>query len=121
MRHVLASLSLALILAGCGGTESPGTDGGAQTRTQKIAALPGSVTAGQGSYANRGCSGCHGATGLGSGSNPDLHEPLKNDTKEEVIDVLLNGVPNTAMSSYAGLEDQELADIYAYMKSEFGK
>ncbi|MEN9799981.1 MAG: Cytochrome oxidase, cbb3-type, subunit [Pseudomonadota bacterium] len=114
-----------LALAGCGGTDTPGTDAGtdagAQTRTQQIAALTGSVTAGGNSFANRGCAACHGANGAGTGSGVALQAPLKDESKEEIIGVLLNGVSGTSMSSYAGLEDQELADLYAYMKAEFGK
>jgi mono/diheme cytochrome c family protein len=121
MRLPSLALVSTLALAGCGGTDNSGTDAGTQTRTQKIAALTGSVTAGGTSFANRGCAACHGANGAGTGSGVALQEPLKNDSKAEIIDVLLTGIPGTSMASYSGLEDQEIADLYAYMKSEFGK
>jgi len=115
------ALSLSLALAGCGGADNAGTDGGTQTRTQRIAALTGDVAAGQLVYENNGCSGCHGATGTGTSSGKSLTATLKNDPRADVLDTLLNGVPNTAMGSYASLEDQQLADLYAYMKATFGK
>jgi mono/diheme cytochrome c family protein len=120
MRLPHLALVSTLALAGCGGTDSPGTDAGTQTRTQTIAALTGSVAAGESSFANRGCAGCHGADGTGTSAGIALQGPLKSDPKEEIIDVLLNGVSGTSMASYSGLEDQEIADLYAYMKSEFG-
>jgi len=121
MRLALSSLVLSLALAGCGGADTSGTDAGVQTRTEKIGALTGDVAAGQLMYENNGCSGCHGAKGLGTTAGPALGEPLKNDPKAEVVDVLLNGVKGTAMSSYASLTDQQIADLYAYMKATFGK
>jgi cytochrome c oxidase subunit 2 len=121
MRLALPSLVLSLSLAACGGTDTSGNDAGAQTRTDKIVALTGSVSAGELVYQNNGCSGCHGAKGLGTASGPTLDEPLKNDGKAEIVEVLLDGVKGNAMASYASLSDQQIADLYAYMKSTFGK
>jgi len=122
MRLALTSLALSLALAGCGGADNAGNnDAGTQTRTERIVALAGDVAAGQLVYENNACSGCHGATGTGGSAGPTLQEPLKNDGKAEIIDTLLNGVPKTAMGSYASLTDQQLADVYAYMKTNFGK
>lgn len=119
MRLPHFALVSTLALAGCGGTDSPGTDAGTQTRAERIAAMTGSVSAGKLTYDNQ-CAGCHGSTGLGGTVGPALQEPLKNDPATEIIDVLLDGKGAT-MPSYASLEDQALSDLYAYLKSEFGK
>ena len=120
MRIVLSSFALSLALAGCGGGDSPGTDAGAQARADRIAALTGDVAAGQLQYENNGCSGCHGATGLGTSAGVALKEPLKNDSNVEIINVVLGG-KGQAMPAFGSLEDQAIADLYAYMKATFGK
>jgi mono/diheme cytochrome c family protein len=120
MRMALTSLALSLALAGCGGGDTPGTDAGAQTRADRIAALSGDVAGGQLVYENNGCSGCHGANGLGTSAGVALKEPLKNDSKVEIINVLLNG-KGSNMPAFGSLEDQAVADVYAYMKDTFGK
>ncbi|MBM4378845.1 MAG: cytochrome c [Deltaproteobacteria bacterium] len=121
MRISLSSLALSLALAGCGGgSDTPATDAGVQTRADRVAALTGDVAAGQLQYENNGCSGCHGANGQGTYAGVALNGPMKSDSKVEIINVVLGG-KGTNMPAFGSLEDQAVADLYAYMKATFGK
>ncbi|MFZ5442477.1 MAG: c-type cytochrome [Myxococcota bacterium] len=89
---------------------------GPATREEKVAALTGSASSGAMLYAAQ-CASCHGADGKGTASGVDLWEPAKNDPATEVIGVIINGKKGTAMASYSGLSDQQLADLYAHLKT----
>jgi mono/diheme cytochrome c family protein len=92
---------------------------GPMTQADQVAALTGTASAGQALYAST-CASCHGANGKGTGSGVDLFEPLKNDPATEIIETILNGKTGTAMSAYKTvLTNQQVADLYAYMKATF--
>ena len=78
-----------------------------------IAALEGDATAGEPLYSNH-CASCHGAT-AGGGSGPNLVKELKDHDLEDMIDVVLDG--DGSMPPFDSLEDQQIADIMAYIKS----
>ena len=60
------------------------------------------------------CSSCHGPLGKG-GSGPNIVNEVGSET-EEFIDTILTG--EDSMPGYdSSLEDQEIADIIAYLKS----
>ena len=108
---VLAAAALTTLFSGCG----------PMTRADQIAALTGNATAGGMLYTSQACVSCHGAEGKGTSSGISLIEPAKNDSKVALINVLINGVPNTGMVSYAALSNQQLADLTTYVKGQFGK
>ncbi len=95
-------VSLFLLVA-CGGTS---TD---------TAALTGDATAGADVFATS-CAACHGANGEG-GSGPAMTDEVPGKTDAEVQDIILNGDGSMAP---VPLEDQDLADLIAYLRAEFG-
>lgn len=107
----LVALTLGLF-AGCG----------PMSRTEKIAALTGTATAGKTVY-EANCSSCHGSSGKGtpSSSNVDITDHVKEHPAADFLAFIVNGVPNTNMASYASLSDQQLADLYAYIKNTLAK
>jgi mono/diheme cytochrome c family protein len=109
MRCAMATM-FAVLASGCG----------PMTREEKISALSGTASAGASLY-SANCSSCHGVDGKGAATFPSLVEPVKNDPKAEVVGVILNGKTGTSMMSYATLTDQQVADLYAYLKETVGK
>ena len=121
---------LGLCLGACSGdldektpTADTGTSGetGADTgtpltRSDSILALSGDPVAGEPLYLSN-CQGCHGADGLGTLSGPSLVERLAKLDEAGIVTVLLEG--SGSMSSFAILEDQELADISSYIQQAF--
>ena len=109
-------LSLVSMLSGCGGASS--------SRASTIAGLTGTATNGSSVYANT-CSSCHASNATGGGGTgpdggllyPSLVERSKALSETDFIGFTLNGVPGTSMISYSTLTDQQLADVYAYVKS----
>lgn len=102
-----ATLFLALGLTACGDKDDTGA-------YSEILALTGDATSGETLFANN-CAACHGADGS-SGTAADLaeHVPLHSD--EELVTVMLEGFGS--MPAVA-LEDQEAADILAWLKATF--
>lgn len=99
---------VALALSACGG------------RADQISKMTGVVSSGETLYTQT-CADCHGADGAGTQSGVDLHEPAKNDSAVEVLETIINGKANTAMIPYGNTyTDQQLADLYAYIKATFG-
>lgn len=104
MRKMLALLPLMLIA--CGDKDG---DSGA-------VALDGDAANGASLYSSS-CAGCHGADGTGV-SGPDLTSGLVSGMSDDAIsDVIANGV-----GSMPGItsDDQEIADILAYLRQEWG-
>lgn len=99
----------ALALAACAGRED------------QIAKMTGSATSGATLYTQT-CADCHGADGKGTTSGVDLREPAKSDEATEVIATIINGKANTSMTAYGNTyTDQQVADLYAYLKATFGQ
>jgi len=98
----------ALALAGCG-------------REGSIVKLTGDAANG-GALFTSNCATCHGADGKGTTSGVDLHAPAKNDSEEEIVSTILNGRSGTAMQPWAStFSDQQIADLYAHIKTSFGQ
>lgn len=108
------ALSLSLALAGCGGDPVPAT------RAQTIEAITGSATQGKTSYESQ-CAACHGLDGKGTSGGSDLVNSVKTRTGEAFINAIIVGVSGTSMSAYGTLSDQEIANLYAYVKTTLAK
>ena len=67
-------------------------------------------------YRKEACGSCHGATGEGNVSNPNLLHSLKNLTKEQFHRVLIDG--RGIMYSFSGnkVVVDGSDDLYAYLK-----
>ena len=87
-----------------------------QARIDDVLALEGDEASGAELYASS-CASCHGDDGSG-GVGPSLIANVPDQSDDELVDTLLNGPES--MPSFADLEDQELADILAYLRGEFG-
>jgi mono/diheme cytochrome c family protein len=97
---MIASL---LFLVACGGSS---TD---------TASVTGDTTAGADVYATS-CAACHGASGEG-GTGPAMADEVPGKTDAELEDIVLNGEGSMPAVS---LGDQDLADLLAYLRAEFG-
>ncbi|MBV72389.1 MAG: hypothetical protein CMH52_13780 [Myxococcales bacterium] len=64
------------------------------------------------------CTACHGSDGNGTTDGPNLETRNVIRTKQDLIGVLLDGRGN--MPSWDGLDDQELADLVAFLQATFG-
>lgn len=117
---VLFALPLfSLNSAGCSDSDTSTGDG---NRTATILALTGDVAAGQtsfGSSCGLGAPSCHNGDGTaGSGSARDLSTDAASMTDEFIVNTMLNG--QGSMASQSHLSDQTMADIVAYIRSEWG-
>lgn len=86
-------------------------------RVDAIAEREGDEAAGAEMFAER-CTGCHGPTGEGSGFAPSLFErvPLRDDAS--ILRTLVQG--RGRMPAWGEtLNDQEIADIFAYLRGNF--
>jgi mono/diheme cytochrome c family protein len=93
----------------------PACDGGGEgeeadpARVERISQLSGDVARGESLYQAQ-CSGCHGADG-GGGSAPGV----AGEDAEETIEASLEGPDD--MPAYDHFEDQEIADLAAFVES----
>lgn len=102
------AVAFCLVAFGCGDDSSSTPD-----RATTIAGLTGNTTNGAALYVSLTCGTCHGANGEGTAAGDSLVSSQK--SKEEVIDILLQGVSGTTMVGYSDRTDQELADMTAYV------
>lgn len=122
--------ALALAAAGlmaCGGDDGNGNgangngngNGAIPPEVAAILALDGDVAAGEAEFGLAcGNTICHGPDGVsGTGSNLATVVPASTDV--ELVTVMLEGAGGGAMPSQASLGDQTLADILAYLRTEF--
>lgn len=100
MRSVKAACLIlaAFVLSSCG-PENP--------RAAKIEAMAGSTANGRTLFA-RDCASCHQAKGMTYATE---WYP-----RRAFLSVILDGVPETRMRSFASYSDQDVADIYAYLQ-----
>lgn len=78
------------------------------------------VERGKGIY-NRSCVACHGANGEGGVGKPIANSPIATGEVTAHIDVLVNGVPGSAMQAFGGqLNDVDLAAVVTYTRNAFG-
>ncbi len=69
----------------------------------------------------RSCVACHGANGEGGVGKPIADSPVATGDVATHIDVLVNGVPGSAMQAFGGqLNDVELGAIVTYTRNAFG-
>ena len=89
----------------------------AATQAPAAAAPAGDPAAGKQTWATKPCQGCHGANAEG-GIGPKLAGTSR--TWDQVLTTVRNGKPGTAMVAFsaAQISDKELADIYAWLKSQ---
>ncbi len=117
MRTTLVLLSLSVLALTSCGSATPAT------RAQTIAALTGVAATGQTLYMQQ-CVSCHGPAGdatTASTDNKSMVAYVKANNAETVIGILVDGVPSTSMVSFAALSNQNLADLYAYVKNTLAK
>jgi mono/diheme cytochrome c family protein len=80
--------------------------------------IVGDATAGETLYADN-CVVCHGDDGTaGIGGAADLTFEINDAGDASISDTILNG--NGDMAAVAGLDEQDAADIIAYMHQAFG-
>lgn len=77
--------------------------------------LEGDATAGATVFADT-CAVCHGESGEG-GTGPALTDEVPEKSDEELVDIIRNGYEEMAP---VDLEDQEIADVLAYLRDTFG-
>ena len=97
--------------------DSDSGDGGAGGRNGDILALTGDAAAGETVFNSNACSSesCHGADG-NSGSAPALMTVVSGLSDDAAIDSVLDG--KGGMPPQA-LEDQQMADVLAWMRANF--
>ncbi len=78
--------------------------------------IVGSATAGEALYA--ACASCHGVDGAGTEAYPSLIEEIPEKSDAEITDIVLNGTGS--MAGYPDFDDQDIADLLAYLRATFG-
>lgn len=119
MRNVLFALaSLVLFLPACAG-DGDGEDEGSGDDVDAILMLTGDADNGATVFSSK-CASCHGAMGEG-GIGPALATEAKNESDEDIVTDVLNGIAGTSMPSFRDqLSDQEVADVLAFIRRDFG-
>jgi sulfite dehydrogenase len=121
---LLASLVLALGVAGCGGggetTATPATTQGALPTTEASGAGKGDPAAGKQVFQSAGCGSCHTLKDAGTtgqiGPNLDDAKP----SADKVVERVTNG--KGVMPSFKDkLTDKQIQDVAAYVSSVAGK
>lgn len=70
---------------------------------------------------NRACVACHGANGEGGVGKAIAGSPIATGPVKDHIDVLVNGVPGSAMQAFGGqLNEVDLAAVITYQRNAFG-
>lgn len=106
MKNLMTLGVLTLSITACGDKGDSGID-----RTADILALSGDSAAGETIY-TANCSGCHGADGAGSGSFPAINGSAASDA---YVNLVLDGAGS--MPGFSSLEDQDIADVFAYIST----
>lgn len=76
----------------------------------------------RGAKVYRACAACHGPNGEGVGAFPALAgSPVATGAVEEHLDVVIHGVPGTAMQAYGEqLSDADIAAVVTFERNSFG-
>ena len=110
MSAVMGMVAAAGLLVGCGDKDGDS----ASARVDDILALTGDSGSGASVYSGN-CAACHGADGEG-GTGPAMSDAASG-SDEEIVETVLNG--EGSMPSFSSLEDQEIADLLAYINATF--
>ncbi len=112
MTRTLVAFAFAFTIAACdkadGETDEP-------TRVDDVMALTGNATDGQAVFDAR-CMNCHPADGT-AGSGPSLSDAVPNLSEADIATIVIDG--QGSMPSASDLEDQEIADVTAFLISEW--
>lgn len=95
----------------------------AEAASDKVWSKDELIARGESVYKGKGgCFGCHGANGEGVAVFPKLAgSAIATGDAAKHIDVVLHGVPGTAMAAYGGqLNDLELAAVITYERNSWG-
>lgn len=108
----------ALLTAGCGQMMNPPADAG----------VTGNAANGMTLYVARSCNGCHGASGEGNSTGPNITGSttagigawtLAEFTKAMREAIGRDGMKFcTTMTPYPNLTDQQVADLFAFLKAQ---
>jgi mono/diheme cytochrome c family protein len=105
-RLIGCAVALALGLTACGPA----------TRSERVLGGSGTAAGGKATY-DAYCASCHGSDGRGTPHGGGLVTPTAWDGAVAWVDTVIDGIPGTNMGSYAALSNQQLGDVYAYIKS----
>ena len=87
---------------------------GDAARVDTILSLSGDDVNGETVYSDN-CAVCHGINGEG-GSGPSMAQ-ASGESDEEIVSVVLTG--EDEMPSFDNLEDQDIADVLAYIRTNY--
>lgn len=116
-------LAGSLVLAmGCddGDQDDTGGGSGGEDRAAAIFALDGDAASGATLFTSSGCSSeaCHGPDGLSGMATPGLDTSVAASDDPQIVNSFLNG--RGGMPPQGSLDDQQLADLLAYVSDTFG-
>lgn len=104
---LVVAMAAAFATAGCQDT----------ARIGQIVALTGNAANGSTLF-NSNCARCHGATGAGTPTGPDLRPIVRSRTDSQIAETVLFGVGD--MPNFDGtLKNQQIADLIAYLRATF--
>ena len=104
---------ISLLVVACGDKDD---DTATTDEISIILALDGDATSGATVFSSS-CSACHGSDGTGGSAPVDLTTHAATMSDEAIVDTVLNGVGGMPAIS---IDDQSIADVLAYIRSEFG-
>lgn len=105
MTRTLFPLAILALTAGCGEYDD-------------ILSLEGDASAGATVYADN-CASCHAADGTG-GTGPDLTAHVGHHSDEELVGTIVDG-SGTMPAFGASLDDQDIADVLAFLIDSWGE
>ena len=107
---MFVALGIVSGLMACGEKEG---DTASSDRQSDILSLSGDAANGEALFQSM-CTSCHGSDGSGA-SGPNLYDRVPLLDESSIVEVLLDGTSG-GMPGYSGtLEDQEIADLLAYL------